>query len=119
MRRLILVLFLLSALGAFAQSAHNVSLTWSASADAAANPTLTYNVYRAPEACPAGNVIPSNGVKVGNVPTPGYNDTAVLVGQSYCYFVTAALNGGESAPSNTAGGTIPIAAPGSVVITIK
>ena len=118
MRKLVLLLVLLFTVSAFAQS-HSVSLTWSASADAAGNPSLTYNVYRALIACPSGDVLPTGALKVSNVATPGYLDTAVSVGQSVCYYVTATLNGGESAPSNTAGGVIPIAAPGSVAISIK
>jgi len=85
-----------------AQSQYAVKLTWSASSDAAANPSLTYNVYRA-AACP------EHFVKINSVPVTGtsYADTNVGAGAAYCYQVTAVLSGVESVPSNQVVAAIP------------
>ncbi|HXJ17935.1 MAG TPA: fibronectin type III domain-containing protein [Candidatus Polarisedimenticolia bacterium] len=75
-------------------------LAWTPSRDAAANSSLTYNVYRA--ASCAGRFAKINAAPVtattylDNQPPPGM----------YCYRVTAVLSGTESAPSNTATATI-------------
>lgn len=75
-------------------------LRWAASASAAANPSLTYNVYRA--ASCSGTFAKINAAPVAvtiyldDQPGPG----------SYCYEVTAVLNGVESTPSNAASATI-------------
>lgn len=115
---LLTVAVLLLAVSATCQ-AHSVTLNWTASADAAGNPTLTYNVYRAAAACPTDGTQPAGMAKVANVSAVTYQDTAVSVGQSYCYAITALLNGSESAYSNTAGGTIPVAPPGTITIVVK
>ena len=85
-----------------ALSQHTVTIAWSPSADAAANPSLTYNVYRAP-ACP-GQFAKLN---ISPVASTTYLDTSVATGAAYCYQVTAVLNGVESTPSNQAIAAIP------------
>jgi fibronectin type 3 domain-containing protein len=96
-------------------STHYVTLSFTASPDAAAYPTLTYNVYRQQlvsktSVCSLGSMQP-----IGNTATTSYADTNVQVGAIYCYAVTATLNGGESDFSNTASATIPIAPPSGLV----
>ena len=84
---------------ALAQS-QSAYLRWAPSSDAAGNPSLTYNVYRA-GSC-AGTFTKINSAPVvttvylDNQPPPG----------SYCYQVTAVLNSVESTPSNDATATI-------------
>jgi hypothetical protein len=79
-----------------ARCQHNVQLTWLASPDAAANPSLTYNVYRS-LTCD-GTFSKLNSSPVANT---SYLDTSVLAG-SYCYQVTSLLSGIEGSPSNQA-----------------
>ncbi|MGH9740564.1 MAG: hypothetical protein ACRD4X_18550 [Candidatus Acidiferrales bacterium] len=87
------------AYGALAQS-QSTYLRWAPSASAASNPSLTYDVYRA-NSC-SGTFTQINSAPVtatvylDNQPPPG----------SYCYQVTAMLNGVESSPSNDATATI-------------
>jgi len=96
---ILLALLALAPAGAFAQS-QSAYLTWAASASAASNPSLTYNVYRAS---------PCSGsfakINAGPVAATTYLDNEPAPG-SYCYQVTAVLNGAESSPSNTAAATI-------------
>ena len=93
---------LLLAVSSFAQSTHSVVLNWTASSDAKANPTLTYNVYRAPGNC-SDPLLPKP-IKINSTPvrTVSFIDTSVSEGNSYCYIAKSALNGLESVPSNTA-----------------
>lgn len=97
-----LALFLVASTGAHAQSRHTVSLSWTASTDAAANPSLTYNIYRA-AACSGAFV------KLNASPDTGttFLDTAVFAGNTYCYQVTAVLSAAESVPSNVVAAVIP------------
>lgn len=121
MKNLVLTIFGLCcfALSASAQASHSVVLSWGASPDAAANPSLVYNVYRANSSCPASGA-PSGASKIGsNVASLSYTDTAVSVGQSYCYYVTASLNSLESVPSNDGNAVILPAAPQTLSITVK
>lgn len=92
-----LLALLTSAARGQTQSAY---LAWTPSSDAAANPSLTYNVYRA-SSC-AGTFAMIN---TAPVTTTSYLDNQPPSG-SYCYRVTAVLNGLESNPSNTAVATI-------------
>jgi hypothetical protein len=106
---------------ASAQTAHSVTLAWTASSDAAANPSLTYNVYRLNGACPATapTAISGSGftkLNTSGLTTTTYKDTTVAPGV-YCYFASAFLNTAESVPSNDAQGTILPAAPTSLGIT--
>jgi hypothetical protein len=79
-----------------ASAQHRVTLAWTASPTAAANPSLTYNVYRQ-TACTGvfqlQNVTP--------VAATNFLDGAVVPG-TYCYEVTAVLAGVESVPTSVA-----------------
>ena len=85
---------------ALAQQSQSTYLRWTASSSAASNPSLTYNVYRA-NSC-TGTFTKINAAAV--VLTT-YLDNQPAVG-SYCYQVTAVLNGVESGASNDASVTI-------------
>lgn len=81
-------------------TSHQADVTWTASVDAAANPTLAYNVYRL-----TGQVCPTTPTLTGftklNTTAAGataYTDVGIQPG-SYCYSVTALLNGAESLPT--------------------
>ncbi len=116
---IILAVVLLLATSAAPQtgSSHSVALNWTASSDAAGNPTLAYNVYRLVGACPSG--APTGFTKVASsVTTVSYTDTAVSVGNTYCYYVTSVLNGLESVPSNAVAAVILPAAPSSVTVAV-
>jgi hypothetical protein len=97
---LVFVALAVTAAPARAQT-HNVALTWTASADAAANPSLTYNIYRS-SAC-SGTFAKLNTAPVA---ATTYLDSAVLPG-TYCYQATAVLAGVESVPSNQAVAVVP------------
>ena len=84
---------------------HSVALTWTASASAAANPSLTYNVYRSP-GC-SGTFTRLNS---SSVTATSFTDASLASG-TYCYQVTAVLNGTESAPSSQAAAVVPAPAP--------
>lgn len=98
---------------AFMQSTHSIAVSWTPSSDAAANPTLAYQVYRANSLCTATSLV---FVKIGSTTTPVlvFNDLAVPPG-NYCYKVTSLLNGAESVDSNTAPAVILPGAPGGVL----
>jgi fibronectin type 3 domain-containing protein len=103
MKRTAALLALALTIGASpARSQHTVNVTWTASTDAAANPSLTYNVYRA-SSCP-GHFTQLNTTPVAGT---SYVDAAVGTGASYCYQVTSVLSGVEGAPSNQATVAIP------------
>jgi len=103
MKRIAIALALGAALNATpAVCQRTVQITWQASSSAAGNPSLTYNVYRAPTC--AGQFSKLNGAGVS---ATTYVDTTVAVGATYCYEVTAVLNGLESAPSNQAVAAVP------------
>jgi hypothetical protein len=84
-----------------ARAQHSVTLNWTASTDAAANPSLTYNVYRSPTC--TGTFAKRNASPVA---ATSYVESGVLPG-SYCYQVTSVLSGAEGAPSNQAAVLIP------------
>lgn len=112
------VLFLLFGSSAFG---HSVGLTWTASTDAAANPTLTYNAYRLNGACPAVAPTSISGsgftkINTAAVTTTTYSDANIAPG-TYCYFATAFLNSTESIPSNDASAIVQPAAPTSFGVT--
>jgi hypothetical protein len=97
----------------YAQAAHSVTLTYTASSDAGSS----YIVFRAPGACPAaGAALPANFAQIGTNPVgaTSFTDTTVVAG-TYCYDVEASLGGANSKPSNY---TPTIIAPGSVTVTI-
>jgi fibronectin type 3 domain-containing protein len=85
-----------------AQSQYSARITWVASTTAAANPSLTYNVYRA-ATCP-GHFTAINAAPVAGT---SFVDLAVAIGASYCYQVTAVLSGVESLPSNQTTVAVP------------
>jgi hypothetical protein len=90
---------------------HSVSLSWTASIDAAANPSLTYSVYRATGSCTA------TFTKINtNVTLSVYTDPSMQPG-SYCYKVTSVLNGAESVFSNSASAVILPAPPTNAAVT--
>jgi hypothetical protein len=91
-----------------AQAAHKATITWPASSDAAANPTLGYFVYRLTAACPSSGTAGFTKITSTPVMALTYVDTTIGLGP-VCYYVTATLNGAESVPSNTAGGTATLA----------
>ena len=84
-----------------ARAQHSVILAWTASTDAAANPSLTYNVYRSPTC--TGTFAKRNSSPITST---SYAETGVLPG-SYCYQVTSVLSGSEGVPSNQAAVLIP------------
>jgi hypothetical protein len=103
MKRIAALLALILAFGASpAHAQYTVRISWTASVDAAVNPSLTYNVYRAPTC--GGQFI-----KINPAPVTGtvYLDAGVATGAAYCYQVTAVLAGVSSAPSNQAIAAVP------------
>ena len=92
--RSILIAAVVLACATTARCQHNVQLTWLASPDAAANPSLTYNIYRSPTC--TGAFVKLNSAPIA---ATSYIDPAVLEG-SFCYQVTSLLNDVEGTPSN-------------------
>ena len=84
-----------------ASAQHRVTLAWTASPDAAANPSLSYNVYR--QTSCTGLFARQNSKAVV---TTNFLDGSVVPG-TYCYEVTAVLGGVESVPTSAASATIP------------
>ena len=91
--------------------AHEVVLGWAASSDAAANPSLTYNVYR--------GLNSTSLVKIASgVAALTYSDSdPSLVPGAYYYTVTSELNGAESAQPTPVSAVIPPAPPTDLVVT--
>lgn len=104
-----------------AQGTHNVVLMWTDTGNAAG--TVTYNVYKAPGACPAPGtdpktVTPPFSQAFNGAPNTNYTDVnAIGPGQSWCYYVTAVsgfivnpttglVTPNESGPSNYAVATL-------------
>ena len=87
-------------------AAHGVDLSWGASPD----PGVGYNVYRS-------TVSGGPYTLLNTTPQTGltYSDSAVTVGATYYYVVRATLVGLESANSNEAHATIPIAGAVSLI----
>jgi hypothetical protein len=106
MKKLVLALcFVGLAAGLARAQSYNVALAWTASASAAANPSLTYNVYRSPGCSGSFTLLNSSAVSATN-----FTDAGVAPG-TYCYQVTAVLSGAESVPSNQAAAIVPGPAP--------
>lgn len=93
----------------FGQSGHSVKLTWVDSVNPAGQ--TSYTVYKATGACSSNS---SFAKLTSGVTALTFTDANVAFG-TFCYQVTATVNGAEGAASNQAGAT---AAPGSVVLTI-
>ena len=103
MKRIVATLALAIAFGASpAHAQYTVKITWTASADAAANPSLSYDVYRA-STC-GGHFTKINAAPVTSTI---FLDTGAATGAAYCYQVTAVLAGLTSTPSNQAIAAIP------------
>lgn len=106
MRKLFCIIFLTISISAAAQ--HTATVTFTDSPDKAANPTLSYQVYRAVAACSTNPTFTKIGSTILVSP---FVDSTVTVGNTYCYRVTAVLNNVESPPSNSAQGIVGIAPP--------
>jgi hypothetical protein len=92
--------------------AHCTILTWTASADGAANPTLAYNIFRWPTGG-AVSTTPINANPVGagcSGATCTFTDNTATPG-NFTYAATAVLNGAESVKSNPVAVVILPAAP--------
>jgi fibronectin type 3 domain-containing protein len=101
----------LLSIAAAAQSPHKVTLSWTASADAATE-SLTYTVYRAAGACSSGATL---AALAPLLTATSYTDTAVTGGGEYCYDVVAVSAAGVvSAPSNQITVSVPLAPPTSL-----
>jgi hypothetical protein len=90
------------ALAGYQASGNTAHLTWTASTSTGG----TVNVYRANGACTGTSAF----AKIASSVAAGgpYDDTTVTVGTAvgsntatYCYYVTAFVNGAESLPSNS------------------
>ncbi len=92
---------------------HNVTLNWTDTLNPAGT---TWNVYRAPSACTASSVFVKLTATALTVKT--YTDSTVVSG-SYCFQVTAVLNGVESVPSNQASAVYPFAPVLQIPLTIQ
>lgn len=103
--------------GAAAQSTHSATLNWTLSTDSGS----TYNAYRISGACPS-SATTGQGTKLTSTPlasgTTTFTDAGLAVG-SYCYYVTAVLNGAESVPSNLAPAVVLPQAPSALTVTVK
>jgi hypothetical protein len=125
------VLLSLAAVLASAQATHSITLTWTASTDAAANPSLTYNVYVFVGVCPASPpptvtaALALGFVKNNPSPVTGltYVDNGapppLLAGNVHCDFVTAVLGSAESVPSNLVQAIIPVGPASSVGAVVR
>jgi fibronectin type 3 domain-containing protein len=103
MKRIAALLALVFAFGAsMAHAQYTVRISWTASVDAAANPSLTYNVYRAPTC--GGPFLKINAAPVTSTM---YLDANAATGAAYCYQVTSVLGGVSSVPSNQAIAALP------------
>jgi hypothetical protein len=83
-------------------SGHQASFTWNASPSAAANPTLTYTLYRMSGTCPAtpptAEPGPFTAIMSGITGTAA-TDTSIVPG-TWCYQLSAKVGTNESIPSN-------------------
>jgi len=107
----LVMLVLLSATAVMAQSTHSVDLSWTASIDAAANPSGTYTIYRAPVPCtpaPAATAFVKIGSAIASLTK--FTDPVVPLGP-FCYAVTFTVNGVESLQSNLTPAVVLPAAP--------
>ena len=114
---LVALLSVLFVSGAAAQSTHSATLNWTLSTDSGS----TYNAYRISGACPS-SATTGQGTKLTSTPlasgTTTFTDAGLAVG-SYCYYVTAVLNGAESVPSNLAPAVVLPQAPSALTVTVK
>ncbi len=128
MKRISLILCLLvCSVAAMAQAnpAHFVTIGWTASTDAAANPTGVNNIYRANGNCADTTI---TFAKIGSTTETvnTFTDSTVIqtptVSTSYCYEITFVNAAGiESVPSNLVQAVIlpPAPAPPTKAFAIK
>jgi chitinase len=111
MKQAILFVFLLSTLVLSAQtvkvvrrprsmaitggSAHQIALSWNDTTSG-----VTFNVYRG--TAQGGETLYASGQ-----PSASYVDSSVVGGTTYWYYITAVLNGDESAGSNEVSAAVP------------
>jgi len=121
MKRAVMGLILvLSAIVCRAQS-HQVTLSWTASKDSSASNPGTVTVYRAVGSCPSSGIGTLTYTPLTTTAPAGgpYTDPTVTAGMTYCYYVTATINGATSQPSNTANATVPVFSPTAVSVLIQ
>ena len=90
--------------------AHQAVLSWTASVDGG-----QYNVYRG-TAPGAEGATPLNSTPITGT---SYTDPTVVAGTTYYYVVETILNGVSSGKSNEVSGTIPIAPPTGLTLTVS
>lgn len=99
---------------------HSVTLYWDASIDSTVADPGAVVVYRFTGACPSSIDIVTWTVLTTAAPAGGpYADIAVSSKKTYCYVVTAVIDGIESAASNSVQVTIPTGSPNIKGATIK
>lgn len=124
MKRLFFLLLLgcSCAVAGWSAPVHNVVLTWNPSVDGSSNPPLAYNIYKGTAAGgEASTPINATPVAAGCAGPASctYTDTDVSPGITYYYTVKATLNGGVSAASNEASGTIPFGSPTGLSVRVN
>jgi hypothetical protein len=110
-KTLILLVLLVAGLAA-AQTTHTATLTWVDTLNPAGT---TYNVYRAAGLCSG---TPPFSKIASAVTVKTYADPNLSPG-NFCYQVTASLGGVESAASNQAGAPVPSFPPTNLAITVQ
>jgi hypothetical protein len=109
--RTILLLFFIGLItGPAFAAGQSVTLSWTASVSSTTATPGTSNVYREIGTCSATQPTSTAGfsqIATNIAPSGPYTDTAVTMGTTYCYIVTAVIGGLESAPSNTFQAIIP------------
>lgn len=113
-------IIVLACLGLEAQTGKPIQLNWNDPNP----PGDNYNIYRLAGTCPTTPVTTvaealmtgwSKLVTTAPITVTNYLDSAVVPGQTYCYFVTATLSPVESDPSNLASATSRPFAPTGLV----
>lgn len=100
-------LLALACLALQAQATHQVTLSWTDTANPAGT---TYNVYRQTGSCPPGQIVnPVGWTKLTTTPITAmsFADASVVGGMSYCYVITAVSGTSESVPSNSEPAQVP------------
>lgn len=106
----LLALALLVSTSAFAQAAHQVTLTVTSPDTSAAAPG-TASILRSTGSCPASGLPSGGNTLISTLSVPGtanYVDTGVIGGTTYCYWSTLKTQGGGSGVSNTFQGAITV-----------
>ena len=100
-----------SAVGQSSQPHPSGLVTWSATADATAIPTLVYHVYRADVTAVSNCTPATTGFVLVNTTAVGatsYLDTGVSATKTYCWAVREFANGKEGPIGTPAGAEIPL-----------